>query len=258
MTERTFTSQTAGPVVLGVDVPMGSIYVQVDNAAKYATVALRTDDSSGKAVDAIKGAHFGQVGQALTVQVPELPGNAMTHTVRDGQVFQSVGTVYGNVTGVTIVNGQVITGGTTTMEKVSSIRAEVTLPPGSSLAIVSTSTDALICGYVEEVEFRSVSGVLDADGIRRLKADTTSGYIAAGRVTEKANVRSVSGHVDLGLYDGHDARLETTSGAITLHATKNASGTLTARSVSGSIGITGGPNVHKDTHTVTGGHRVSR
>ncbi|WP_274916535.1 DUF4097 family beta strand repeat-containing protein [Streptomyces sp. WZ-12] len=251
MTERSYTSQTAGPVVLGVDLPTGSVRVQVDDAAKYATVALRTDDSSGKAVDALNKAHFGQVGQALTVQVPELPGTVMTQTARGSQVVQSFGTVYGTVTGMTIVNGQIITGGTT-LETVSPTEAVVTLPPGSSLAVVTTSADTLISGYVEEMEFRSISGVLDADGVRRLTADTTSGYIAAGRITETANARSISGHIDLGLYDGHDARLDTTSGAITLHATKSASGTITARSVSGAIDITGGPNVHKDTHTVTG------
>ncbi|MGG2465629.1 DUF4097 family beta strand repeat-containing protein [Streptomyces sp. RGM 3693] len=252
MTERTFTSQTAGPVVLGLDLPMGSVHVQVDATAKHASVLLRTDDTTGKVVEAINRAHLGQVGQAITVRVPELPGNVMTQTIRGNQIFQSMGTVYGSVTGVTIVNGRIVTGGSSTMERVSPIEAMVTLPPGSSLAVVSTSADTFISGALEELEFRSVSGALDADRVRRLTADTTSGAILADRVTERVNARSVSGRIDIDVYYGHDARLNTTSGAVTLHATEDATGTVSARSVSGYVRVTGGPGVRKDAHSVSG------
>ncbi|MFE6689727.1 DUF4097 family beta strand repeat-containing protein [Streptomyces sp. NPDC057743] len=252
MTERFFFSTTAGPVVLGVDLPMGSVQVQVDATAKCASVMLRTDDTTGKAVDAINRAHLGQVGQAITVQVPELPGNVMTQTIRGNQIIQTAGTVYGSMTGVTIVNGQIITGGNSTMETVSPIEAVVTLPPGSSLAVVSTSAGAFISGPIEELEFRSVSGALDADRVRRLTAKTTSGAILADRVTERVNARSVSGRIDIDMYYGHDAQLNATSGAVTLHATEDATGTVSARSVSGSVRITGGPHVRKDAHSVSG------
>ena len=42
MTERIFTSQTAGPIVLGVDLPMGTVRVQVlDSLTTAQSVAYR-------------------------------------------------------------------------------------------------------------------------------------------------------------------------------------------------------------------------
>ncbi|MEV4871622.1 hypothetical protein [Streptomyces syringium] len=75
MTERTFFSQSAGPVVLVLNLPIGSVTVQVLDSITTACVELRTADPSGPAADAVSRARSSQDGQAFAVEVPEIPGN---------------------------------------------------------------------------------------------------------------------------------------------------------------------------------------
>ncbi|WP_170116870.1 hypothetical protein [Streptomyces albireticuli] len=215
MTERTFVSQSAGPVVLGLDLPMGSIHVQVLGSVQSAYVVVRTEDSSGPAADAVNRARMNQNGQALSVEVPEIPGNVMMQSTRGGRVVQSMGTVYGSVTGMTIVNGRIIQGGGTgTLETVSPVQARVVLPVGSSLAVVTTSAHTTVSGTLERAEFRSISADLDLDGARSLSAVTTSGDILTGHLTEGMSARSVSGDIRVGAYSGSGGLAETTSGDV--------------------------------------------
>ncbi|AEW95900.1 MULTISPECIES: DUF4097 family beta strand repeat-containing protein [Streptomycetaceae] len=236
MTERTFVSQSAGPVVLGLDLPMGNVHVQVLDNLTTARVVVRTDDSSGPAADAVNRARSNQNGQALAIEVPAIPANVMMQSARGNRVTQTMGTVYGSVTGLTVVNGRIITGGGTgVMETVSPIEAIVSLPTGSSLAVVSTSADACAYGEVDSLEFRSLSGDLRADSVRTLAARTTSGDVSVGRVSKAVTVHSVSGDIRIVQYDGQRAELNTTSGDVTTQATDAARGALTAHSVSGDI-----------------------
>lgn len=126
-----------------------------------------------------------------------MPGNVMTQSRRGNRIVQNFGTVYGSVTGMTVVNGRVISGGMDTMQTVSPIEATVCVPPRSSLAVVSQAADAAVYGDVERIEFRSISGDLYADGARDLRANTTSGDIRAGRVTEQITAQSVSGDIQV-------------------------------------------------------------
>ncbi|MGY5044800.1 DUF4097 family beta strand repeat-containing protein [Streptomyces sp. 900105755] len=255
MTERVFDSATSGPVVLGLSLPVGSVRVQVLDSLTTARVVLRTDDTTGLAADAINRARSTQNGQVLGIEVPEMPGNVMVQSRRGNNIVQNVGTVYGSVTAVTIVNGRVISGGTNSMATVSPIEATVCLPPHSSLAVVSQSADADVYGYIDRMEFRSVSGDLNADGVRELRANTTSGDIHVGRVTDQVNARSVSGDVEVGLYDGRAATLGTTSGDITMQATNAAAGYVSADSVSGDIRISGARYLRVSANTVSGSVR---
>ncbi|MFD6751384.1 hypothetical protein ACFWDC_40645, partial [Streptomyces anthocyanicus] len=95
MIERVFTSQSTGPVVLGLDLPMGNITVQVLSNITTASVVLRTDDASGPAADAVNRARSNQDGHVLAVEVPEITGNVMMQSARGNRVVQSMGTVYG-------------------------------------------------------------------------------------------------------------------------------------------------------------------
>ncbi|WP_314411983.1 DUF4097 family beta strand repeat-containing protein [Streptomyces kroppenstedtii] len=252
MTERTFASQSSGPIVLGLSLPVGSVHVQVLSSVTTARVRLHTDDCTGPAADAVNRARTRQDGQALAIEVPEMPGNVMVQSVRGNRVTQSVGTVYGSVTGVTVINGRVVSGGGHSMQTVSAITATVTLPAGSSLAVVSTSADAFVSGYVDRMEFRSVSGDLDADGVRQLTARTTSGDISVGRVTEQVTALSVSGDITVDLYDGRTAGLNATSGDITVQATGAASGSVIAHSVSGDVRISGAGHLSVSANSVSG------
>ncbi|MFE3601829.1 DUF4097 family beta strand repeat-containing protein [Streptomyces sp. NPDC059142] len=258
MTERTIVSPSTGPVVLGLSLPVGSVRVQVDERLPMARVVLSTEDSTGPAADAVARARFHQEGQALGIEVPEMPADVMVQSRRGNRVVQSVGTVYGSITGLTIVNGQVISGSHIGggMRSVSAVTAMVYLPVGSSLAVVSTSADAEVFGYLERIEFRSTSGDLHADGARDLSASTTSGDITAGRITESISARSVSGDIGVDLYDGRSADLSTTSGDVRVHATSSASGTVRAVSVSGDVDVYGARHLNVSAQTVSGHART--
>ncbi|MGQ4514869.1 DUF4097 family beta strand repeat-containing protein [Streptomyces sp. DW26H14] len=258
MTERSFMSASAGPVVFGLSLPVGWARVQVHDHLTTARVTLHTDDTTGPAADAVAGARHVQNGQAFGIEVPEMPDNVNV-TMHGGggtQVFQSVGTVYGSVTGMTIINGRVVSGGTGGMQQASGITAHVELPAGSSLAVVSTASSVSTFGYLDQVEFRSQSGGLEADGVRDLQADTTSGDITVGSITGQITARSVSGDIDVALYQGRDAVVETTSGDVNMQVTSRASGSVRARSVSGDVRLPGAGHLNVHAHTVSGRTRT--
>ncbi|MFF7687227.1 DUF4097 family beta strand repeat-containing protein [Streptomyces syringium] len=252
MTERVFVSETSGPIMLGLSLPVGSVRVQVLDSLTTARVVLRTDDATGPAADAVNRARSAQNGQAFGIEVPEMPGNVMVQSRRDNRIVQNFGTVYGSMTGVSIINGRVVSGGMSAMQTVSPIEATVCLPPHSSLAIVSQSADAEVFGCVDRIEFRSTSGDLDADGVRELHANTASGDIHVGRVTEQITAQSVSGDIDIDLYDGHAASLATTSGDIEVQATNGAFGHVSANSVSGDVRLSGARHLSVSANTVSG------
>ncbi|MFI9203905.1 DUF4097 family beta strand repeat-containing protein [Streptomyces sp. NPDC053048] len=241
MTDRTFVSQSSGPIVLGIDLPVGSVRVQVLDNITAARVVLRTDDASGPAADAISRARSNQDGQALAVEVPEIPSNVITQTIRGNRITQTIGTLHGSVTGATFVNGKWVAGGVTgVMDVVSPIEAIVTLPVGSSLAVVSQSADAIVRGNVDRMEFRSVSGDLRIDGAGSLNATTTSGDLSVGHLTGRLHAGSVSGDIAVGFYSGTHADLSTTSGDVLVRAADATSGSLRAETVSGDVRVIGG------------------
>lgn len=63
MTERVFLSETSGPIVLGISLPVGSVRIQVIDNLTTARVVLRTDDTTGPAADAVNGAVAGRTGR---------------------------------------------------------------------------------------------------------------------------------------------------------------------------------------------------
>ncbi|MFE9570965.1 DUF4097 family beta strand repeat-containing protein [Streptomyces sp. NPDC006692] len=256
MTERTFVSTSTGPVVLGLELPMGSVHVQVLDSLTHARVTLRTADTSGPAADVVNAARITENGQTIAVEVPEIRGNVMMQRVRGNRITQSMGTVYGSVTGITIVNGRVITGGSDTMTRVSEIEARISLPANSSLAVVSQSADAVVDGEVDRMEFRSTSGDLQADGARAVSASTTSGDLTVWRVGEQIAARSVSGDIAVDLYSGNSAELVTTSGDVNVHATLKASGAIRANSVSGDVTVSGGRDLNVSARSVSGDVRT--
>ncbi|MFE0130836.1 DUF4097 family beta strand repeat-containing protein [Streptomyces sp. NPDC059037] len=252
MTERTFDSQSAGPIVLGLSLPVGHVHVNVSEALTTARVVLHTDDSTGPAADAVNRARSEQNGQALGIEVPEMPGNVMVTSVRGNRVTQSMGTVRGSVTGMTIVNGRIVTGSSSGMPTVSPIEATVHLPVGSSFGLSTTSADTVVWGDVDRMEIRSVSGDLDACNVRDLTVNSTSGDVRVNRVTEQITARSVSGDIEVALYDGRQAELSATSGDIRVQATAAASGHLSAHSVSGDVRLSGARHLSVSADSVSG------
>ncbi|MFH8786297.1 DUF4097 family beta strand repeat-containing protein [Streptomyces roseoverticillatus] len=252
MTERMFVSETTGPVVLGLDLPMGAIDVQVFESVTTAGVVLITDDDSGPAAEAVARARSSQNGQAMTVEVPEIGNNVIMQSFQGNRLVQQMGVVNGTVTGAVIIGGRVMSGGGGGMVTVSPIRARVTLPAGSSLGIVSQSSDARIYGDIEQVEFRSVSGDLHVQAVRHLNASTTSGDVMADRAAGRVTARSVSGDIGVERYHGEAADLSTTSGDVSVTAVGQASGVLRAHSVSGDVTVTGAGALQVSARSVSG------
>ncbi|MFE0131204.1 DUF4097 family beta strand repeat-containing protein [Streptomyces sp. NPDC059037] len=252
MPKRTFVSPSAGPIVLGLSLPVGRVYVDVSEGHPHARVVLHTEDNTGPAADAVSRARSEQSGQVLGIEVPEMPGNVMVQSVSGSRVTQTVGTVHGSVTGVTIVNGRVVTGSSSGMQTVSPIQATVYLPAGSSLGLSTTSADTVVWGDIDRMELRSVSGDLDACDVRDLTVNSTSGDIRVNRVTEQITVRSVSGDIEVGRYDGRQAQLSATSGDIRVQATAAAFGHLSAHSVSGDVQIAGARHLSVSADSVSG------
>ncbi|MBZ4322472.1 DUF4097 family beta strand repeat-containing protein [Streptomyces huiliensis] len=252
MTERVFNFASLGSIVLGVSLPAGSVRVQVLDSLSAARVVVRTEDTAGPAADAVNRTRSTQTGQGFGIEVPELPGNVMTQSVSGNRIVQNFGTVTGSVTGMTIINGRIVTGGASTMQVASPIEVTVSLPSGSCLAVVSQSADAVVYGNLDRMEFRSVSGDLDVAGVRRLRATTTSGDIRVHLVTEQISADSVSGDIEVDLYDGHQATLETTSGDIQARATRTASGRISASSVSGDVRLSDARHLSVSATSVSG------
>ncbi|MEU7254382.1 DUF4097 family beta strand repeat-containing protein [Streptomyces rimosus] len=251
MTERVFVSQSTGPIALGLDLPIGSVEVQVSDSVTIARVILRTADTSGPAAEAIASARSHQDGQSLAIEVPDLFQNVMVQSGNGRTITQNFGTVYGSVTGMTIINGRIVSGGNT-LTAVAPIEARIILPAGSLFALVSTSADATVHGALDQAEFRSTSGNLRADTVRQLRATTVSGDVRVQQLTEQITARTVSGDIAVGCYSGRDADLDTTSGDVYVTATDAACGPVRANTVSGDVRVSGGRSVRVSAHSVSG------
>ncbi|MEU1822625.1 DUF4097 family beta strand repeat-containing protein [Streptomyces abikoensis] len=255
MTERLFKAEGRGPIVLGLSLSLGKVLVSVDPTVSQAEVMLHTEDASGPGADAVLGARVQQDGRVMSVVVPEI-ANAMVGGGGGMHIVQNFGTVTGSVTGVTIVNGRVVSG-VGAMPTIQPLKAVVILPPGSSLAVVTTSADAVVAGEIERLEFRSVSGAVAAENARSLTVDTTSGRVRVDRVTGEAAIRSVSGSTTIHSYSGTSASVTSTSGAISMTATPQATGYIRAESVSGDVRVTGGHHLSIRVHSLSGYARAS-
>jgi hypothetical protein len=259
MTERTFAMTSTGPAMLDLELPVGTVEVQVLDSVTTASVVLRTEDESGPAADAVRDARSSEDSQTLRVRVPEIHGSVITQSVAGGRVIHNTGVISigsGNVTNMVVVNGRVISGNVTNVPTVSGITARVVLPRGSSLSVFSKSADLHAAGYLNSAAFTSISGDAHLDAVRELHASTTSGDVSADGITTSAIVRSVSGDIDLYRYSGGSADLTTTSGDVTVSATASASGALRANTVSGDIRVRDGRHLDLRTRSISGDIRT--
>ncbi|QKV93891.1 DUF4097 family beta strand repeat protein [Streptomyces sp. NA02950] len=252
MVEHAFNADSAGSVVLNLTLPLGRATVTVDRELERARVILRTEDTTGPGADAVRRATIQHSGRQMSVQVPEIPGAVMMSS-GGPRVTQTVGTIgFGNVvTGLTFVNGQLVTAGTS-MPTIRPIEAIVMLPAQSSLSVVTTAADTTVRGKLARLTVHSVSGDVTAMTAHVLEAHTTSGDIEAETVTGELLARSVSGDVRVLSYRGDTANATTTSGDIRLTATPEATGFITASSVSGDVQVTGARHLNPRARSVSG------
>lgn len=256
-TTQTHTAFKPGPVNLDVSLTAGEIRVVVDPNCAQATVTVKTADDNGPSADAVNRTRItdGTPG-VLVVSVPRTSGADGVTVVGNGSVqMNSFGgrgrTVVSNVgsgvfiggdnygvvstdSGVTIVNGQVISGGGTVIVGSSPITVDAIVPPGSSLIGETTSADVVVEGDARKVDVRTVSGDVDIEGVVSAQAQTTSGDIRVERLAGAGSLRTVSGDVSVTAVAGA-SRLSasTVSGDITTRGARIQ--VVDARSVSGRV-----------------------
>jgi hypothetical protein len=258
-TTRTITAPSTGAVTVDLELLGigGHTEVVVDQSLTAAEITVTTSDDTGEAADAVTGArlHWDQRGALVAhVQGQDNGGGGTTVVTRSSRggvsVVQSVGNVYGSITGMviggnsygdmTIVNGKVISGGNTTVvQGPAPIHIRARVPEGSSVIARTQSADLRATGPLAAVAATTQSGSVVVDAADSIHAKTMSGSVGIGRAnTVMANTMSGSVQVDSLVQSGD---LSTMSGSVRAHVT----GTgvrLEASSMSGSVAITAAPH----------------
>ncbi|MFD9692324.1 DUF4097 domain-containing protein [Kitasatospora sp. NPDC059088] len=249
-TTRTFLAATAQQ--LAMVMPTGHVRVSIDPAATAITVQLSTPDDDGPSADAVRRTRSWEGPTHLSIDVPA--ANHGSLTINGNTVHQSFGTITGDITGITIVNGHVIIGGSIQGQRLASpIAATVTLPPTAlGVALRSVSAGLTATGHLPALAFESTSGDVRVQSVNVLSAKTISGDVGAERIGSDAEIRTTSGDVRIGVYEGRTAEIRTVSGDIRLTAGTRATGTLTARTVSGDVDLHGTNRLDVRTRTVSG------
>lgn len=253
MTSRMIHAAEPGPVALDLAMNSGSIRITVDPGLKQALVLLKTDDSSGPAADAVRDATVTGTGRRFAVRVPDAGGSFVQ---RGGGVV-----VTGTLSNVAIVNGRVFSNGReilpTEQPGGTMVEAEVSLPAGSTVKLVTLEAHTVVTGTLTEMDYEASSGSLAIEEIGALDASITSGEISVGVVAEALDVTLTSGTVSVGQYKGSDARLHLTSGVAYMHASPESSGRLSVNMTSGSATITGAAHLSVKRRVVSGSLRIT-
>ncbi|MYW70507.1 DUF4097 family beta strand repeat protein [Streptomyces sp. SID8379] len=254
MTSRHFTTDQPGAIVLSASILgiHGVITVDASEKCERASVTIRTDDEEGPAAEAVRTAELGMNDGTLVAQVTgEDHGSGITQSVftRGGRttVIQSGGTIRGNVTGVTIVDGQVITGGSgTVVQHISPVEITVTVPLNSTVISQSDSSALTTTGPLAAVSADTQSGRVEVERAQNLRASTMSGAVSIGAaVFARAKTMSGAIHVSALVRDGY---LDTMSGRIQANAVGG--GLIQAHTMSGAVDVTATPQAIQQGFTV--------
>lgn len=243
MTTKKHTARQAGPITLDTRLAFGDIRITIEDRT-HAEITISTADTTGPSADAVTNSTISDHGDRVTATVRNSGGGSVVMQAGGSsvQINSGGGTfIAGNVSGTIIssgrdiiVNGVRISGSGGVAVGGSPVLIEARLPIGSSIAGDTTSADLNVTGPANRVQFRSISGDVNLDGVASLDVSTTSGDI---------NVAAFAG-------SGH---ARTVSGDVTIRAAQES--TLQARTVSGDVRVSGA-RVALDASTVSG--RVSQ
>lgn len=234
-----------GPVHLDLTLALGAVEVIVDDVDTAVVQLWPEQPGDETALDLIARAEFTSRANEFAVRLPKMAGGGSTTIVRNGHSVSintgtvSVGNVViGNVRGVTVINGQVISGnGTTVITTGGGVRAVATLPKGSSLTVDAGAAPVTTRGHLQSIRFAGSSGALRADSVGRVHARTQSGDIDV-RAMDNGMLKSMSGDITVeGLASA--ASISTMSGNIQVIAGSGAE--VDADSMSGNVIVTGDP-----------------
>jgi hypothetical protein len=275
-TPRTLVCGQSGPVELAIYSHDDLIEVIADDTIEYAEVTLTpaVGDTSRETAQLIEKAATDTHGRRFTLRMPHPGGNSggATVTRSGGHVSIQAGIVTGSVVGlqlgtidgdvvvgdgVTIVNGNVITGsgrytvtGAGAARRGGPVRITARVAPGSSVILSGFAPHLTATGPLGFVDVETTAGNLACVDATTVRVKTTSGDVHTARTAE-VSARTVSGYVICRELAG-SAQIKTISGDITIDAATDS--TCHARSVSGDIELSSPAGVAIDatTRTVSG------
>jgi hypothetical protein len=273
MTSELITSHAKGPVLLALTVPLGTVRVIVEDR-DHAEVTIQSDTEDGPFADAVRdAARSAQQGQDaegawMNITVPDIAGGGATtvitgrggstviNNVAGGVTVIGHSQTFGNVSvgssfvGATISGGNIVIGGSGSVTA-GTLDAIARLPLGSSLKVNAGLAQVECAGTLDRLDFRATGGDLDVAEAYAVRAQASSGTIrigAAARVearTSSGDIRirktadvtasASSGDITVAGLEGN-ARLQTSSGSVNVHAVIG--GRITATASSGDVSVT--------------------
>jgi hypothetical protein len=252
-TDRSFTTQHTGPVVLDLTQNTGRISISVNPQAQAATVILSTSADEGPSADAITNAKISESRGKLTVKVKTPDGGSSFGgvTVSGGSVsFTSGGSSYnfsgGSYSSVNVSGGRVIVNGVDVTDTVNSspnrvteITTSVVLPADSEVLLNTKASQVTVKGELKALDLGATSGSLTAETVGDLSLDMTSGSARITTVRGRLNANMTSGALAISAYSGPEARVNMTSGVSSIHATPDSTGRFHIGLTSGVGNISG-------------------
>ncbi|MEV0057262.1 DUF4097 family beta strand repeat-containing protein [Saccharopolyspora shandongensis] len=261
-----------GEMTFELDMADGQVEILLEDRERAEILLEPVMAGDEVAADLISRTRHTSRGSVLDLRVPHPAPTVLSggRTV----IHQSFGHVGRGavVTGVVMVNGQVISGNTATTHVVGGGGVKVTarLPHGSRLKATTVSADVVANEHLPTVDFQSTSGDMYVFSTDRLRAHTISGDVTVDtadqvnaeatsgdvRIGEARDIRArtISGDIDAGRLIGSRAQLKSVSGDVRLHAKDDAE--VTARTVSGDIRITAYDGVRVNAHARSVSGRV--
>jgi hypothetical protein len=234
-TDRSFTTQHTGPVVLDLTQNTGRISISVNPQAQAATVILSTSADEGPSADAITNAKISESRGKLTVKVKTPDGGSSFGgvTVSGGSVsFTSGGSSYnfsgGSYSSVNVSGGRVIVNG-----------VDVTDTVNSEVLLNTKASQVTVKGELKALDLGATSGSLTAETVGDLSLDMTSGSARITTVRGRLNANMTSGALAISAYSGPEARVNMTSGVSSIHATPDSTGRFHIGLTSGVGNISG-------------------
>lgn len=216
-TTRTVRAAEPGPAVIDFKSASIDLVVIVEAHRDRAELTIYTEETTGQATDLVNAADLAAAGKVIRVDLAEHnSGTTIITGNRGGGVYvnQNYGTVYGTVTGVTMVNGRIISGGADI--RMSPIAVTARVPAHSAVRGSSQSGSLKTMGAIlTAVEFTTQFGGTEIAAALNVKVESQSGSHEVEQLTGKGKLNTMSGNVDVTGPPNASATARTMSGNVT-------------------------------------------
>jgi len=254
-TDRSYTAQHTGPIVLDLRQDTGVVVLSVNPTAQHATATITTSADEGVSADSVNDAKITENGGQLNIAVKTPGGSSGSINIVGGDInfsgsnynFSSVSMSGG---GRIIVNGVDVTAAVNAGAKtITTITTTVILPADSEVLLSTKSAEVTVNGELKALDVSNTIGDLDAD--------MTSGSLRVGEITGRLNVNMTSGNLGISAYSGTEARINMTSGNASINATPASRGRFSFGMTSGNGRITGTSHLNVRRNVTSGSLHVS-